>query len=132
MRKIVSLVAMAALLGVAGVARAGVSVEDAVVCTSVPEKTPEGTATNFPPEVGRVYAFTRVVGMETPGTVTHRWMYGGEPVAEVPLAVESPSWRTWSSKEILPGQTGEWEVEVLDGEGNVLATLSFTVGAPAQ
>ncbi|GAB4370707.1 MAG: DUF2914 domain-containing protein [Deltaproteobacteria bacterium] len=131
MRKLVALASVLALLGIAAAASAAVTVEDAVVCTAVTERTPEGTATTFPPEVGRIYAFTRVVGMESPGTVTHRWVYGGDTVAEVSLEVNSPSWRTWSSKEILPEQTGEWKVEILDGAGNVLATLPFTVGAAA-
>lgn len=129
MRNLVALASVLALLGIAAAASAAVTVEDAVVCTSVVERTPEGTATTFPPEVGRIYAFTRVVGMEPPGTVTHRWIHGGNTVAEVPLEVKSPSWRTWSSKAILPGQTGPWKVEILDGGGNVLGTLEFTVGA---
>ncbi len=132
MKRIAALVSMLALLAAAGIARAAVSVEDAAVCTAVTEKSPVGTATNFPPEVGRIYAFTRVVGMETPGAVTHRWVYEGTTVAEVNLPVNGPSWRTWSSKEVLPHQAGGWKVEILDGDGNVLSVLEFTVGAAAQ
>lgn len=132
MRKIIALLSVFALLGVAGVASAGVSVEDAVVCTSVAERSPAGAAANFPPDVGRLYAFTRVVGMETPGSVTHRWLYRGDRVAEVRLEVRSPTWRTWSSKEIMGHQTGDWKVEILDGGGNVLGSLDFTVGGAAQ
>jgi len=129
MRKIVTSLSVLALLGVVGVASAGVSVEDAVVCISITERSPDGAATNFPPDVGRVFAFARVVGMETPGSVTHRWLYRGNLVAEVPLEVHSPSWRTWSSKEIMGHQTGDWKVEILDGDGSVLGTLEFTVGS---
>jgi len=109
-----------------------VSVDNAAVCTAIVEKAPQGAATHFPPDVGKVYAFTKVVGMEPPGFVTHRWLYKGEVAAEVKLEVHSPSWRTWSSKEILGSQTGDWKVEILDGGGTVLATLEFTVGPAGQ
>nr|NIV49387.1 DUF2914 domain-containing protein [Gammaproteobacteria bacterium] len=33
-----------------------------------------------------------------------------------------------SSKVVPPAWTGEWRVEVRDDEGNVLETLTFTVG----
>jgi Protein of unknown function (DUF2914) len=150
MKTIVGLLSIFVMLGCAGVASAGaamdnaakaaamdnaakaVSVDDAAVCASIAEKAPQGAATHFPPDVGKVYAFTKVVGMEPPGFVTHRWLYKGEVAAEVKLEVHSPSWRTWSSKEILGSQTGDWKVEILDGGGTVLATLEFTVGPAGQ
>ena len=111
-----------------GAAIAEVAVEETVACTSVLDREPAGTASEFPPDVGKIYVFTRVVGMSGTGAVTHRWIFGGETVAEVKLEVEGTPWRTWSSKNILPHQTGIWKVEVVSEDGTVLKTLEFTVG----
>ncbi|RMF84018.1 MAG: DUF2914 domain-containing protein [Nitrospinota bacterium] len=78
----------------------------------------------FPYEVGRVYAWTLVQGAEQPTTITHVWYVDEKKVAEVQLPIRYKRHRTWSSKKIWPG---EWRVEVLDAEGNLLAMGTFTV-----
>lgn len=81
-----------------------------------------------------IYFFTEVKNAAGE-TITHRWIHDGEVVAEVPLNVGSNSWRTWSSKEMLPEWGGEWTVEVLDSQGNVISEESITIesaGAEVQ
>ncbi|MCX5752763.1 MAG: DUF2914 domain-containing protein, partial [Candidatus Krumholzibacteria bacterium] len=39
----------------------------------------------------------------------------------------SASWRTWSSKKILPEWQGTWRVDVLAPDGEVLKSGSFAV-----
>jgi hypothetical protein len=87
----------------------------------------EGEATTFPADVAVVWCQTRIVGAAEPTTVTHVWYREGKTVARVELSVASPSYRTVSSKKILPEWTGRWEVTVLDAEGTILRTESFTV-----
>lgn len=64
-------------------------------------------------------------------TITHRWQYRGKTMAEVKFEPKANRWRVWSSKTLMPNQTGTWTVEVVDGSGNVLASRSFDY-APAQ
>lgn len=90
-------------------------------------KAPVDTATTFGPDCGRIVCFTRVVGAAEPLTVTHAWYHEGKTMAKVDLHVGSANWRTYSSKNILPSWTGRWEVRVLDPNGVVLATRSFTI-----
>lgn len=72
----------------------------------------------------RVFYFTELRGMN--GQVaTHRWTYNGEIMAEVQFQVAGPRWRVWSSKNLQPGWTGEWRVEVLNAQGDVLTQDSF-------
>ena len=59
--------------------------------------------------------------------MTHAWYHEGETRARVDLPVGSLSWRTWSSKRILPSWTGRWEVKVLDAEGTVLGAAAFEI-----
>jgi hypothetical protein len=90
-------------------------------------RTVIGEAAIFPPEVGRIYCWTRVHGMRPPTTVTHAWYYKGKTMARVDLAVRSENWRTWSFKTCLPEWTGNWEVKVLDQDGMVLGSGGFEV-----
>jgi hypothetical protein len=132
MRKTVALTVVLATFCIAGAALAEVAVEEAAVCTSILDREPAGTSSEFAPDVGKIYVFTRVVGVSGAGSVTHRWIFGDETVAEVKLDVEGSSWRTWSSKNIMPHQVGPWKVEVVGEEGTVLKTLEFTVGQDTE
>jgi hypothetical protein len=106
----------------------GVSIETAVVARSVEEREPVGEATSFPADVGELACLTRVAGASGETSIQHVWFHGSEELARVRLAVRGSSWRTWSTKQILPSWTGAWKVEIQDADGNVLHTVSFTVG----
>lgn len=84
-----------------------------------------GTA--FARDSERVWCLTRVVGLVAPTTVTHVWYHDGQTRARVDLTVGSGDWRTWSSKRMLPGWAGDWEVKVLDADGTVLGSASFVL-----
>ncbi|MGE5190616.1 MAG: DUF2914 domain-containing protein [Gemmatimonadota bacterium] len=134
MRRSVALVFLFLAVALAGTADAEMTVDEAVVCTSVADRRPEGVATSFPADVGTVFAFTKVVGGGEGSSVTHRWIRGDRTVAEVRLDVKGSPWRVWSSKKIAPAWSGPWKVEVLDDAGGVLKTVEFAVGgeAPAK
>jgi len=104
----------------------GITVEDAAVCLSVEERQAVGTAERFASDVGELACFTRITGGEGQAVV-HAWIHEGTTRARVELNVGSDSWRTWSTKQILPSWTGNWEVKVMTPEGQVLQTIAFTV-----
>jgi hypothetical protein len=83
--------------------------------------------TVFPPEVGKVFCWTRVVGAPAATTITHAWYHEGQTMARVDLNVGAGHFRTWSSKNVLASWTGNWEVKVLDDVGTVLATAAFEI-----
>ncbi len=105
----------------------GLSVARDAVAASVVDREPQDTAEVFAPTIHAVFYFTEVRGAETPTTITHRWSYKDQVMAEVKLPVEGSPWRTWSSKTILPEWTGTWKVEALTEAGQVLASKAFTV-----
>lgn len=65
-------------------------------------------------------------------TITHRWEYAGEVVAEVPFEVGGPRWRVYSKKRLLPTQAGKWSVVVVDESGWVLHAEMFEYHPPAR
>jgi len=87
----------------------------------------EFAAAGFSAEAGQVYCLTQLAHMAAPTTVTHVWYHEGKTMARVELTVGAASWRTWSSKRILPAWTGQWEVKVLDADGMVLASAGFMI-----
>jgi len=107
---------------------ADVVVDESGVGTSIEKRSVVGMATQFPADVGKLIAFTKVRGAGS-STITHRWIYAGETALEVKLPVGGSPWRVWSEKNIRKGQEGDWKVEVIDAGGKVLKTIDFKVGA---
>jgi len=95
-------------------------------------RTPTDVADSFPAGTDRLWCYTRVMGAQQPLDIVHAWYHEGETRARVSLPVRSADWRTWSRKGLLPGWTGQWVVKVLDPDGLVLATRSFTIAPPQE
>jgi hypothetical protein len=98
-----------------------------VVTAGVVNREPIGDGSVFPPSTGAVYYFTEVEGANGPTQITHVWYYQDQKMAEIPLSLEGPRWRTWSSKRILESWVGSWKVEAVDESGNVLSFQTFSV-----
>lgn len=104
-----------------------IAVAEAVICREVVDRTPLGVGDVIASGVERVFCFTRIEGAQEETEITHNWYYQGALKASVTLPVRSGSWRTWSSKALLPEWTGEWMVEVLAKDGTPLYSLMFVV-----
>jgi hypothetical protein len=59
--------------------------------------------------------------------VTHVWYFGETERARVGLDVRSGSWRTFSSKIVQPYEIGDWHVDVLGEDGQLLMVIPFEV-----
>ncbi|MCU0613356.1 MAG: DUF2914 domain-containing protein [Candidatus Eisenbacteria bacterium] len=105
----------------------GPRVEQAVVCTGVVDRTPHGAGDTFDADVGRLYCFTKLIGIQNETTISHVWYRGEQKVHAQPLAVRAPAWRTWSNKGIPSNGQGAWHVDVVTAEGTVLTTAAFTI-----
>lgn len=101
-------------------------IERAQFTSEVQNREPVDEVSDFQAQQEPLYFFTEVKNAAGE-TITHRWMHNGEVMAEVPLEIGSDSWRTWSSKEFVPGWDGEWTVEVVDAQGNTLEEASISV-----
>jgi hypothetical protein len=78
--------------------------------------------------VGKLYCFTRVVnpgGEET--VIKHAWYKDGQPVRENVLPIRGAKWRTWSKRPVDRSSVGEWRVDALDSEGNLLRSVKFRI-----
>jgi len=99
------------------------------IATSIAERMPVGEADTFSADVEQLWGWTRILGATDTIVVRHVWLRDGEEMASVELPVRSKSWRTWSSKKILPEWTGAWEMRVTTADGTVIGSKKFTVSA---
>lgn len=76
--------------------------------------------------VKALYCFTRIIAADDEETtVKHVWYRDNVKVGEYELPVKGKRWRTFSRKTIEKGWSGDWKVEVLDSEGNLLKKVEF-------
>ena len=106
---------------------ASLEVRDAAISTAVEDRVPTGISTSFDASVGKLYAFTRIVGADGDTRIYHKWYHGDVLMADVPLTIRSGDWRTWSSKTVLPDWTGDWRVVVVSEDGSILGSVKFNV-----
>ncbi|MBU2972245.1 DUF2914 domain-containing protein [Pseudoalteromonas sp. C2R02] len=74
----------------------------------------------------KLFFFTEVNNMKSQ-TVFHRWFFENTLMAEVELDIFSTRYRTYSSKKIMTKQSGNWRVELVNSNQNILASKSFHI-----
>jgi hypothetical protein len=97
------------------------------VCRDVVNREPVDAGTTFPLSVGKLSCFTKIIGVEGSGKIAHVWYLGDKERFRVDLTVSGPTWRTFSTKAIRPGDAGSWRVDVVDSAGAVLKSIPFEV-----
>ena len=100
------------------------SVVRSAFTTEVKDREPASDLKTITNNEGTIIYYTELRDMSGQ-TATHRWEYNGEVKAEVTFNVRGPRWRVWSSKNFVPGWTGDWKVSVLNGAGEVISEDMF-------
>ncbi len=108
-------------------ADSSIQLAEAIICRSIENRSPIASASVFSDTVGQLFCFTKVVGATADTAIIHHWYLNGKLKASITLPVRSASWRTWSSKKISPGETGDWMVEIVTEDGNALESILFLV-----
>ena len=62
--------------------------------TEVLNKEPVSELQQISTDTTRVYFFTEIMGLNG-HTITHRWEYNGQVLAEVSFEIAANRWRTW-------------------------------------
>ncbi len=100
-------------------------VQDLILSRGIYQREPADIAKSFEPSDERAYAFARISNEGPLTSVSFVWHYGSNIHAIVDLNIgTSQGWRTWSSATL---KSGEWRVELVTEEGEVLAERAFTV-----
>jgi hypothetical protein len=108
--------------------KAAMDVVEMLFCQSVEDREPTGVDTVFANTVETVYCYTKIVNStDEPTKISHVWYLDGEQKSKIDLTIKGKSWRTWSSKTIPESWTGNWSVEVVSADGQVLESNEFVV-----
>jgi len=99
----------------------------ALVTSGISEREPVDEVTQIAGDSAQVYFFTELHGMQGQ-RVVHRWVHDDTVMAEVGFDVNGARWRVWSSKNMMPQWKGDWQISVIDGNGEVLVSREFTYG----
>ncbi len=100
------------------------SVARAQFTTSIINKEPVDQVVLLGNDITQVYYFTDLRHLFGK-TITHRWEYQGDIVADIPIEVEGPRWRTDSRMILDSSMLGKWTVLVMDDSGWVLKATTF-------
>ncbi len=103
-----------------------VKVSSSAICTSVSERMPEGINNEFSADVEKVYYWTKIDNAQGQ-KIKHVWKKGDTVLSEVELSINSPSYRTWSSKTIYSDIKGQITISVIDESGKVIKEEGFTI-----
>ncbi|GMM86850.1 DUF2914 domain-containing protein [Pseudoalteromonas sp. MTN2-4] len=74
----------------------------------------------------KLFFFTEVRKLKGQ-TISHLWFHQDQLMAEIPLTISADRYRTYSSKNIMPSQTGQWRVEAVTEQGELLAQKTFRI-----
>jgi hypothetical protein len=104
-----------------------ITVDRIAICTAVVDREPQGETTEFDAAIETLCCFTTLNGPA--GKVTHVWYHGDQERARIELTKgKAGRWRTHSTKKMAPEWQGQWRVDVLDENGNVLKSAAFMYG----
>ncbi len=99
--------------------------------TGVENREPVDQVTFVENDIQKIYLFSDLRRL-TGQTVTHRWTYKGQTMAEIAFQVRGPRWRVWSSKDLHLDWLGDWTVEIVSQDGEVFAAETFTYSAATE
>ena len=107
-------------------------IESSTFTTAVVDRVPEDTINTLGNDQDKIFYFTDVRDM-TGQTLTHRWEFNGQIMAEVHFEIGGPRWRVYSSKTLEPAWLGDWTASAVDSDGLTLSsnTFSYTPAKPA-
>ena len=106
------------------------NISQAVFAKSVEDRTPIEIVTEANDSLGKIYFFTNIRHL-TGDKITHRWLYKGKVKAEISFDIKGERWRVWSSKNLWHTWTGQWKVEVVNQQNELLLTKIFEFGKSA-
>lgn len=102
-----------------------VRINKAVLAQSIENREPVNLLTTQVPKfIREVYFFTEIEDANDQ-KITHRWRTHNQILATIELDITSNKFRTWSSKKMASAWVGQWYVEVLNENQEVIHRTAF-------
>jgi hypothetical protein len=106
----------------------GMRMTRAVLCEDIKDGQPVNEGIIFSSDLGKITCFTEFDSITEKTTIYHCWYFRDNLRAKKkPLVLNPPKWSTFSQIEPRETDKGPWRVEIVDGAGNILQTLRFSI-----
>jgi hypothetical protein len=106
----------------------GMRMTRAVICEDIRDGQPVNEGIIFSSDLGKITCFTEFDSIKEKTTIYHCWYFKDNLRAKKkPLVLNPPKWSTFSQMEPRETDKGPWRVEIVDGDGNILQTLRFSI-----
>lgn len=110
------------------IVKSPITITESAITDSVTDRQPQEVyGNNIPKYIREVYFFTEISHANNQD-VYHRWRTETQILATIKLEIKSDKYRTWSSKKLASAWQGQWYVEVLDQQQNVIYRKAFNYG----
>ena len=101
---------------------------DIMICRGVYKRNPIKPGFKFTNTVDSLFCYTKISNSGVKKEIKHVWYYKDEKITSVVYNIKtSYNYRSWSRKNILPAQIGEWRVDIVDEKDNVLGSRGFSI-----
>lgn len=108
-------------------AESGFSIERLVIAGGIENREPVDIKESFPATTEKVYCFIEAKNIKDDTNITVVWSNNGKEVLKTSLPLKKGvRWRTYADKRLY-GMKGEWKVDILDGAGNPVKSVTFRV-----
>ena len=102
--------------------------KEVMICRGVYKRNPIKPGFNFTNNVDSLFCYTKISNSGSKREIKHLWYYKEKLITSVVYNIKtSYNYRSWSKKTILPSQIGDWRVDIIDGEDNILGSRKFQI-----
>jgi len=107
-----------------------IAISNNVLSQRIDQRQPVDLLNSPIPKYIREVVFFTEISQANGQDIYHRWRTDNEILSTIKLPIKSDKYRTWSSKKMSSAWQGQWYVEVLDYNKNVIFRQPFTYGTP--
>ena len=101
-----------------------------MICRGIYKRNPIKPGIKFINNVDSLFCYTKISNSGNKQEIKHIWYFENKEVTTVSYNIKtSYNYRSWSKKTVYPNQTGNWRVDVVDSNGEILGTRDFTINS---
>ena len=99
-----------------------------LICIGIYKRSPIKPGREFSNNVDSLYCYTKISNSGKKQELQHIWYHNNREMTRVRYNIKpSFNYRSWSKKTIYPENIGDWRVDVVDEDGNVLGSRFFII-----
>ena len=99
-----------------------------MICRGIYKRNPIKPGYKFINNVDSLFCYTKISNSGPKQEIKHVWFFEDEEISSVIYNIKtSYNYRSWSKKTIYPKQIGNWRVDVVARNGDIIGTRNFSV-----